>query len=202
MTAGRQSVSKKKDWQTPIKYVNAVKEVFGGVVHLDPCSSQYSIVNAEVEYMLPKHDGLSQVWNFQTIFVNPPYGNDPERGTKIIDWLRKCDEANKVFDSEVIALIPVATNTAHWKKYIYGKAAGICFLYDTRLKFLVEGKDEGKGAPMSCAMIYWGSNFQHFFNVFIQYGAVIDIRPLQGIKIGDQRIGIERKKEPLNLQLF
>ena len=122
MTAGRQSVSKKKDWQTPKKYVNAVKEVFGGIIHLDPCSSQYSIVNAEVEYMLPEHDGLSQVWNFQTIYVNPPYGNDTERGTRIIDWLRKCEEANRVFNSEVIALIPVATNTAHWKKYIYGKA--------------------------------------------------------------------------------
>lgn len=195
MTAGRQSVSKKKDWQTPKKYVNAVKEVFGGIIHLDPCSSQYSIVNAEVEYMLPEHDGLSQVWNFQTIYVNPPYGNDTERGTRIIDWLRKCEETNRVFNSEVIALIPVATNTAHWKKYIYGKATAICFLYDTRLKFLVDGKDEGKGAPMSCAVIYWGNNFQRFFDVFIQYGAVVDIRNLQEIKVGEHKIAISKEKE-------
>ena len=194
MTAGRQSVSKKKDWQTPQKYVNAVKEVFGGTIHLDPCSSQYSIVKAEVEYMLPEHDGLAQIWNFPTIYVNPPYGNDVERGTRIIDWLRKCQDAHSVFGSEVIALIPVATNTAHWKKYIFGKATGICFLYDTRLKFLVDGKDEGKGAPMSCAMIYWGSNFQRFFDIFIKYGAVIDIQNLQEIKS-------DHKKE-VALQLF
>ncbi|MGC1374908.1 MAG: hypothetical protein WA821_01710, partial [Anaerolineales bacterium] len=68
MTAGRQSVSKKKDWQTPKKYVDAVKEVFGGTIHLDPCSSPYSIVKAEVEYRLPEHDGLSQIWNFPTIY--------------------------------------------------------------------------------------------------------------------------------------
>ncbi|MGC1377245.1 MAG: hypothetical protein WA821_13530, partial [Anaerolineales bacterium] len=117
-----------------------------------------------------------------------------ERGTRIIDWLRKCAEANRVFESEVIALIPVATNTAHWKQYIYGKAAGICFLYDTRLKFLVDGKDEGKGAPMSCAMIYWGTRFQRFFDVFIKHGAVMDVRNLQ-------EITLEHQKE-VALQLF
>jgi len=184
MTAGRKSVSKKKDWQTPQKYVDAVKEVFGGIIHLDPCSSEHSIVGAKVEYMLPDRDGLSEFWNYPTIYVNPPYGNDTERGTRIIDWLRKCEEANRVFESEIIALIPVATNTAHWKEYVYGKATAICFLYDTRLKFLVDGKDEGKGAPMSCAVIYWGKNFKRFFDVFIKYGAVMNIDNLRGIKIG------------------
>ena len=52
--------------------------------------------------------------------------------------------------------MPVATNTGHWKKHVFTNATGICFLYDTRLKFLVNGEDGGKGAPMSCAMIYWG----------------------------------------------
>jgi len=186
MTAGRNSVSKKKDWQTPEKYVGAVKEMFGGAIQLDPCSSLYSIVNANVEYMLPEQDGLSMFWNYPTIYVNPPYGNDTERGTRIYDWLEKCVESNRIFQSEVIALIPVATNTAHWKKYIYGKAVSICFLYDTRLKFLVDGKNEGKGAPMSCAIIYWGKDYDRFYNIFIQYGAVVDIRNLIGIKIGSK----------------
>jgi DNA N-6-adenine-methyltransferase (Dam) len=184
MTAGRQVVSTKKDWGTPQKYVDAVKEVFGGIIHLDPCSSPFSIVGAVVEYMLPDYDGLSLFWNFSTIYVNPPYGNDVKRGSKIIDWMRKCEEANRVFQSEVIALVPVASNTAHWKKYVYGKATGICFLYETRLRFLIDGKDEGKGAPMSCAMIYWGKNYSRFFDVFIQYGAVVNIENLHGVKIG------------------
>ncbi len=194
MTAGRQVVSTKKDWGTPQKYVDAVKEVFGGIIHLDPCSNLYSIVGAVVEYMLPTHDGLSQFWNFPTIYVNPPYGNDGKRGTKIIDWLSKCEEAHRVFQSEVIALIPVATNTGHWKKYIYGKATGICFLYDTRLRFLVDGKDEGKGAPMSCAMIYWGKNYPLFFDVFIQYGAVVNIENLHGANITGFRQKLARKQ--------
>lgn len=184
MTAGRQSITDNKHWGTPLKYVDATKKVFNGVIHLDPCSSPYSIVGAEVEYMLPQRDGLRETWNFPTIFVNPPYGNDVQRGTKIVDWLCKCEEANRVFHSEVIALVPVATNTRHWKKYIYGKATALCFLYDTRLKFLINGLDKGKGAPMSCAMVYWGQEFQRFFDVFIEFGAVLDLRPLRGSTIG------------------
>jgi DNA N-6-adenine-methyltransferase (Dam). len=83
MTAGRKVISTKKDWGTPQKYVDAVKEVFGGVIYLDPCSSSFSIVKAKVEYKLPDSDGLLESWNFPTIYVNPPYGNDKERRTKI-----------------------------------------------------------------------------------------------------------------------
>ncbi|WP_010418957.1 hypothetical protein [Anaerophaga thermohalophila] len=75
--------------------------------------------------------------------------------------------------------MPVATNTAHWKQSVFGQARAICFLYDTRLKFLEKGLDVGKGAPMSCAMIYWGKNFEKFYNVFIEFGAVVDIGPLK-----------------------
>lgn len=182
MTAGRTVNSKSQDWGTPKKYVDGVKRVFNGIIELDPCSSPYSIVHAEIEYMLPNQDGLQETWNFKRIYVNPPYGTDRKRGTRIGDWLQRCVESNKKYNSEVLALVPVATNTGHWKRNVWGHATGICFLYDTRLKFLIKGKDEGKGAPMSCAMIYWGEDFQKFFDVFIEFGAIIDISLLQKIK--------------------
>jgi len=184
MTAGRKIVADNRDWGTPRKYVDAVKECFGGAIDLDPCSNRYSIVDARIEYVLPKQDGLRGPWNFRTVYVNPPYGIDREHGTAIKHWLRKCEEANRVHGSEVIALIPVATNTGHWKKYIYGRATAICFLYDTRLRFLERGKDAGKGAPMSCAMVYWGRNFERFSDVFMPYGAVVNIENLRGVRIG------------------
>ena len=195
MTAGRKVISHNKYWCTPPKYVEAVKEFFGGTIHLDPCSSRYSVVNARVEYSLPAHDGLRESWNFPTIYVNPPYGIDRKHGTSIKDWLRKCEQAHRQHQAEVIALIPVATNTGHWKKYVYGKATAICFLYDTRLRFLVNGKDGGKGAPMSCALIYWGLQFERFFQVFTRFGAVVNIENLKGIVIGqdsnNHQIGLD-----------
>lgn len=186
MTAGRTVNSQSQHWCTPSKYIKAVKEVFGGSISFDPCSNQWSIVDAETELSLPEDDGLRTKWDYPTIYVNPPYGADRERGTTIKHWLYKCAHANKNFHSEVLALVPVATNTSHWKEYVWGRATAVCFLYDTRLRFLVEGKDEGKGAPMSCAMVYWGQHFDKFDKGFIDFGAVVDLRPLRGKGIGDK----------------
>lgn len=187
MSAGRTVNSKSQTWGTPPKYVNAVKEFFGGSISLDPCSNEYSIVNAETEFSLPKTDGLKEKWDFSTIYVNPPYGSDRERGTTIKHWLAKCAQSHKDFSSEVLALVPVATNTGHWKRSVFGYAKAVCFLYDTRLKFLENGLDVGKGAPMSCSMIYWGDRFKEFYDIFIEHGAVLDLTNLQGEKIGKER---------------
>ncbi len=188
MTAGRNnSVSLSQHWCTPPKYVDAIREFFGGEIALDPCSNEYSIVNATIEYRLPHSDGLVKSWNAPTVFVNPPYGRDRRRGTGIRDWLRRCSDAYSLHGAEVLALVPVATNTRHWKDFVFGAAHGVTFLYDTRLRFLENGRDTGKGAPMSCAMIYWGSRYEHFDRVFIRFGAVVDLRHLRGRLIGAQQ---------------
>jgi hypothetical protein len=184
MTAGRTVISQNKDWCTPEKYIEAVRECFGGEIYLDPCSNRYSIVHARVEYCQPAHDGLRESWDFPTIYVNPPYGIDREAGTTVKDWLRRCAQACIEHRSEVLALVPVATNTAHWKMYVWGAATAAAFLYDTRLKFLVNGKGGGKGAPMSCAMIYWGKHLRRFSKIFTRFGAVVNLESLQGTQIG------------------
>lgn len=180
MTAGRTVNSSSQQWGTPHKYVDAVRHVFGGEIDLDPCSNEFSIVKAKTEYRLPAQDGLRESWNFSRIYVNPPYGADRQHKTTIRHWLHRCAEAHKRYGSEVLSLVPVATNTRHWKNYVWGRAAAICFLYDTRLRFLVDGRDVGKGAPMACAMIYWGKNYERFSQVFSQHGAIVDLRPMIG----------------------
>jgi hypothetical protein len=194
MSAGRTVNTQSQSWGTPLKYVKAVKSFFGGSISLDPCSNEYSIVNAETEYILPKNDGLKEDWNFPTIYINPPYGSDRERKTTIKNWLAKCALTHSKYKSEILALIPVATNTSHWKQSIFGEATAICFLYDTRLKFLENGLDIGKGAPMSCCIVYWGNDYEKFYDLFIEHGAVINISNLKG-----EEIGLERKKLKLAL---
>jgi len=179
MTAGRESVSLQKSWCTPEPLVTKIHNFFNNKLDLDPCSNPYSLIKANKKFSLPKTDGLKQEWKFKSIFVNPPYGNDKERKTTIKNWLAKCHYSNYKFASEVIALIPVATNTSHWKEFIYGEAKSICFLYDTRLKFNINGKVDTKGAPMSCCLIYWGRNFLKFDNIFSSSGAVVDISNLK-----------------------
>ncbi len=184
MSAGRSINSLSQEWGTPEKYVTAVREVLGGVIHLDPCSNEHSIVRAKVEYRLPERNGLLDSWDYPTIYVNPPYGRDQRSGTSIKNWLQRCSMAFRDYGSEVLALVPVATNTRHWKDYVFSDATSVCFLYDTRLRFLENGQDVGKGAPMSCAMIYWGRDIDAFQDVFDAFGAVVDLRPLHTRQIG------------------
>ena len=187
MSAGRSVKSQSQAWGTPKKYVDAITNFFGGSISLDPCSNEFSIVHAKTEYMLPENDGLDESWDFPTIYVNPPYGADRQRGTTIKNWLAQCALANEKYNSEVLALVPVATNTGHWKQSVFGQAKAICFLYDTRLKFLEDGLDIGKGAPMSCSIVYWGERYEEFYSEFIGFGAVVDLTSLQGEAIGTDR---------------
>ena len=178
MTAGRTVNSLSVNWCTPAKYVDAVKKVFGGKIELDPCSNKWSIVDAKTAFSLPERDGLAEEWNYKSVYVNPPYGADRERGTTIKNWLYKCAYTHEHHGAEVLALVPVATNTSHWKEYVWGRATAVCFLYDTRLKFLENGSGNGKGAPMACAMVYWGEDYERFHEIFTKFGAVVDLREL------------------------
>lgn len=173
MTAGRNnSKVLSKSWCTPEKYLKIIRCFFDNDIQLDPCSNEESIVMAKKEIKLPE-DGLSLEWNYETIYVNPPYGRDYERKTSIKDWIKKCCDSHFIYNSEVLALIPVATNTSHWKNYIFEKACAICFLSDTRVKFIINGSDDNKGAPMACCIVYWGKYKERFKEVFNSLGSVI-----------------------------
>lgn len=185
MPAGRNNAaSASQHWCTPAEYVAAIRRFFDGAISLDPCSNPYSLVDASVEYCLPDADGLAASWDHPTVFCNPPYGRDRERGTTIRDWLSRCAAAHAEHSSEVLALIPVATNTRHWKYHIFGVATAAAFLYDTRLRFGGAGIARSKGAPMACAMVYWGADYDRFETHFLRYGAVVDLRHLHGTTIG------------------
>jgi hypothetical protein len=56
MSAGRNIISKNKSWNTPPKYIKLIEE-FLGKIELDPCSNEFSMVNANIKYILPT-DGL------------------------------------------------------------------------------------------------------------------------------------------------
>ena len=166
MTAGRRVNTSSQNWCTPPKYVIPVRNFFGGSVDLDPCSNLESIVSAEIELY---ENGLEHDWSkYKTVFVNPPYGRG--KNSTIYDWLKKCHDSN----TEIIALIPVATNTKHWKDFVF-KANIICFLNDTRLKFLIDGNTDNKGASMSCCMVYWGERDADFIREFSKFGTCVKV---------------------------
>jgi len=173
MTAGRHSISDKKTWNTPPKFVELINKMLGDII-LDPCSNDTSMIDAKIKYILPT-DGLKESWNYKTLFVNPPYGRSVESKTSIYDWIKKGVEAYENNNSEILYLIPVATNTKHFKDFIFKKAQGICFLNDTRLKFWSDGKEDKKGAPMACCFVYFGDRYDKFQEVFSNNGRCFKI---------------------------
>lgn len=173
MTAGRNVNTKSVHWGTPENYIDKIRK-FMGVIELDPCSNEFSKVGANINYALPT-DGLKESWEYKTIFVNPPYGRDSARKTSIKDWMSKCYQAS-LRGSEVITLVPVATNTTHWKEFVFGKASSVCFLKDSRVKFLENGMTTGKGAPMACCLIYYGNNSDHFKFIFNDLGYCVKVK--------------------------
>ncbi len=176
MSAGRKSVSVKKDWNTPPKYVDLITKFFE-TIELDPCSNEFSSVQAKKKCILPD-DGLSVNWNdFKTIYVNPPYGRCSDNKTSIYDWIKKGYDAY-YYGCEILFLIPVATNTRHFKDFVFNGASVICFLNDTRLKFWSNGVEDKKGAPMACCLVYFGDNVDLFINVFRNSGKCVYLRNL------------------------
>lgn len=164
MTAGRKVNTSSVHWNTPPKYVIPITEFLNGI-DLDPCSNTSSIVNAKTEL---SSNGLEYDWtNYRSIFVNPPYGK--YGNTSIYDWIEKGYIANKSVNNDIIYLIPVATNTKHWKNFVFNSDV-ICFLSDTRLKFLMNGTTDNKGASMACCLVYFGSRADEFINKFSEFG--------------------------------
>lgn len=173
LSAGRKNNSEKKDWNTPPKYIEPIKKFFNGQIDLDPCSNEYSLVNAKNNFIYPEKNGLLEKWDFKNIFVNPPYGRSC--GNSLYDWFNKAlKEYNK--DKEIIFLVPVATNTKHFKDIVFVKFNSICFLGDTRLRFYNRGVEDKKGAPMACCLCYLGSRTLEFEKIFSKFGKVFKIQ--------------------------
>ncbi len=181
MEAGRKSISTKKDWNTPIKYVNAIVSFFkeiGYEIELDPATNHNSLIPAKTKYILPV-DGLNESWDFKSIYINSPFGSDKERKTNLKSWIKKAYDTNKNFGSEILILLPCSLNTKHFQEIIFTiKNGGVCFLKDSRLRFLDSSNnnnEDKKGAPIGMCMVYMGLHYAVFEKIFKEFGKCFEI---------------------------
>lgn len=183
-------------WCTSNRIVEAVHWFFGGPPELDPASNKDSIVRARVEYRMPERDGLIESWDYDTIFVNCPFGRthtDPlsnevlsakefadlrdrnpaeaerfSRSNTVADWIDRCCEARHEYGAEVILLVPAAVDTRYWHEIIWPYSDRVCFLKG-REKFL----GAPAAAPFATAIVYWGHAPEIFEFVFKDLGWVV-----------------------------
>jgi phage N-6-adenine-methyltransferase len=130
--------SKSNEWSTPQDFYDQLNQEFSFT--LDPCATDENAKCAK--YYTQKDDGLSQSWDNEIVFCNPPYGRE------IKHWVKKASEAK---GGIVVLLIPARTDTSYFHDYVYGKAE-IRFIRG-RLKF----GDSKQSAPFPSMLVIFSS---------------------------------------------
>ena len=188
--AGRIASAATTEWRTPGAIIGMIRAFFRRDIDLDPCGTAgHEIAGKTV--LLPK-DGLALEWgNFETVFVNPPFGTSYVKLWECITpkelkrrclagetkdyewrkqtlgmWVEKAEISSRVGGSQVVMLIPAAVDTAWWQGIILPRAAGICFIKG-RVKF--DGNSKGP-ATMPCALVYFGEAGRRFRVTFKELG--------------------------------
>ena len=116
------------EWSTPQWLFDALDREFGFA--LDPCATAE---NAKCsKFFTAAENGLEQSWDYQVVFMNPPYGR------VIGAWMRKAWESS-LRGATVVCLVPARTDTEWWHSFAM---RGEVRLLRGRLKF---------GESKSCA---------------------------------------------------
>jgi phage N-6-adenine-methyltransferase len=156
--------SGESDWYTPAAYIEAAREVLGGI-DLDPASTvdANEIVKAETFYTAAD-DGLAQEW-LGRVWMNPPYSQP------LID--RFCTKLADVYDGEAVSAACVLVNNATetgWFQTLSLYASAICFprgrvkfWHPTRTATPLQGQ----------AVLYLGPDADTFARRFAEFGTVV-----------------------------
>lgn len=140
---------------TPSYVLDPVRVDLGGIIGLDPCTTDENPVGAE-EFYTMADDGLAQPWWGThvawepTIFVNPPYSKARE------PWVDRCIAAG-ARGQKVVLLIPAATDTRIFQKALASSTA-VVFIKG-RVKFGVLRPNRRQvAASHPSALIGWNTD--------------------------------------------
>ena len=160
------------EWYTPGDIVERVRRVLGGRIFLDPCSCAEANKVIQADWFFSKEDdGLSFDWEGDTVFMNPPYGDE------IGKWVEKlvaAAEAHAV--GPAVALLPNRTDTAWFKRL---RDYPRCHI-DGRLKFWGPD-DKGNAATfpsvviaLNCDLSDFAKSFEDLGDIYVRYAHASD----------------------------
>ena len=98
-------------WSTPDDFFRRLDSIFSFT--LDPCADDNN--HKTEKYFTKEDDGLSQPWDGERVFMNPPYG----RGIGL--WVEKASKTKGL----VVCLVPARTDTRWWQQFVLG--GGVTF---------------------------------------------------------------------------
>ncbi len=164
--------SESAEWYTPREIVDAAREVMGGI-ELDPasCPEANATVRAERIYTR-EDDGLRQIWEAATAFLNMPYGKSVEDNvSNQARWSHKLIDSHRAGRVEQACMLVNAVPGNRWFRPLW--AFPICFL-DGRVHFVAPaGSGPRKSPTHSSCVVYLGPRVEAFVDVFGRLGTVV-----------------------------
>jgi DNA N-6-adenine-methyltransferase (Dam) len=164
---------KSNEWYTPAKYIEAAREVMGGI-DLDPASCE--LANRTIRatrYYSKNQDGLRQKWH-GNVWLNPPYGRvNPElkgstRSLQTYFAKRLLESYQRQETKQAIALLFGTSLSMPWFTPFWQYPICVCRL---RINFDVE---DGTQAHFGYGniFVYLGPHEQTFIDVFSRFGTI------------------------------
>jgi phage N-6-adenine-methyltransferase len=153
------------EWFTPAEYVEAAREVMGGI-DLDPATHEAAQRTVQaVQYYTKQDDGLRLAWHGR-VWLNPPYAQPYI--AQFVDKLASEFSAGAV--EQAVLLTHNYTDTT-WFHRAAGAASLICF---TRGRIRFVDVDGGLCAPtQGQAFCYFGGSTAEFIRAFSRFGFVV-----------------------------
>jgi len=148
-------------WNTPDWFIERLRSALGPI-GLDPCSNEWSVVNAATEFRFDHgQDGLALPWRGHGLtFVNSPFGR------ALFAWADKWSSDG----DEVVALEPSRTDTAWWQLAVTRCAAYV--QWRGRFEFRLRTGKRGN-APFPSTVFYYGSRTDAFLAEFARSGHAV-----------------------------
>lgn len=156
--------SNNNEWYTPMKYLEAARQVMGGI-DIDPASS--TLANETVKatrYFTAEDDGLLQDWHGR-VWLNPPYG-----GIAASFVASLLGQYQKGIVTEAILLVNSNSTETKWFAPLWDFL--LCFT-DHRINFTSPSKTKPVGSTHGSVFVYLGDNEVKFIDAFEQFGYVV-----------------------------
>jgi hypothetical protein len=163
----RLNLSANNEWYTPAPYIEAARDVLGGI-DLDPASNP--IANQTVQaarYFTKDSDGLSQEWRGR-LWLNPPYGFANGNESHQAVWSRRLVDEYRAGNVTAAILLVNAVPGNRWFARLWDFP--ICFP-DHRIRFYDENGELGQPTH-SNALVYMGPHVARFAQAFSAFGVV------------------------------
>lgn len=157
------------EWYTPARYVDAAREVMGGI-DLDPasCAAANKFVKAE-RYFAKEQNGLLQDWTCCSMWLNPPYGLNDNGKSNIELWSRKLQREYHAGNVKQAILLCMSNTESSWFVPLWNYP--ICFP-SPRVMFHRPDGTLDHHLSGSC-FVYLGPNESRFIEVFSRFGRIV-----------------------------